>query len=439
MTRFVVLDDDPTGTQEVTGVTAALSWDSRVMASAVDAQREAIHVVTNSRAMSAADAQSVTTAAVRSARSQSPGCELIVRGDSTLRGHLLEEYLAACHGTDTGYAPLLLVPALPAAGRVTVDGVHHLERDEERIPLHETHFSRDGLFSYRSARLREWAEERSGGFFAADRGIEIHLSELRSRGPAAVADALSRLQSAAPAVCVPDAETLADVTTIAEGLHLARDAGASVVVRASPTFVSVYCRTRATDLLPPPPGGGPLLVVCGSYIPNSTLQLHHLCSAFDVAPIELNLDAVVSGDADHAIAVAARATEAALARDRVAVLATPRDRASGMTDLRSGATVIHALASCVQRLEQKPPTIVAKGGITSYEVAKVGLGLETAEVLGPIAQGVCLWQSAVDGRDLNYVVFPGNIGDEGHLTHVVATLLGDTCASGGSDQGVASV
>ena len=136
VTRFVVLDDDPTGTQEVTGVTACFRGSSRVMASAVDARREAIHVVTNSRAMSAVDAeQRRPPPRCRSARSHSPGCELILRGDSTLRGHVFEEYRAACQVTDTGHgAAPVWFPPCPSAGRVTIDGMHTIEATGAKVP-----------------------------------------------------------------------------------------------------------------------------------------------------------------------------------------------------------------------------------------------------------------------------------------------------------------
>src|SRR5206468_11139000 len=103
------------------------------------------------------------------------------RGDSTLQAHLLEEYLAVRDVAFPGRTPpLLLVPALPYAGRITVGGVHLLERDGRRIPLHETEFAADPSFAYDDARLLQWAEDRSGGLFARAAGREIHLDELRS-------------------------------------------------------------------------------------------------------------------------------------------------------------------------------------------------------------------------------------------------------------------
>ena len=87
--------------------------------------------------------------------------------------------------------PLLLVPALPAAGRVTIGGVHMLERDGERVPLDRTEYARDGALAYSDADLGRWAEERSGGRFVAGEAVTIPLERLRrSTGAAEVAAAI---------------------------------------------------------------------------------------------------------------------------------------------------------------------------------------------------------------------------------------------------------
>ena len=128
-----------------------------------------------------------------------PTPRLVLRGDSTLRGHLLEEYLGVRSVVAPGRWPvLLLVPALPAAGRITVDGVHLFVRDGVPTPLHETEYANDGVFAYASARLLDWAEERSDGLFRAGDGAELSLAALRAGGPAVVSDALCELERARP-------------------------------------------------------------------------------------------------------------------------------------------------------------------------------------------------------------------------------------------------
>src|SRR4051794_37515053 len=162
---LVVLDDDPTGTQAAAGVDVLLDWQAPL---AFD-PRHAVHVLTNARALDARGARATVEAAARAARRRWPDARAVLRGDSTLRGHVTEEYDAVCAAYGLDAPPLLLVPALPSAGRLTVRGVHVLDG----IPLHETEYARDGVFSYATSDLAAWAEARSGGRFRADRARRV--------------------------------------------------------------------------------------------------------------------------------------------------------------------------------------------------------------------------------------------------------------------------
>jgi uncharacterized protein YgbK (DUF1537 family) len=71
-----------------------------------------------------------------------------------------------------------------------------------------------------------------------------------------------------------------------------------------------------------------------------------------------------------------------------------------------------------------PRFVIAKGGITSSDVASEGLGICHAIVRGPMLPGiVSLWEP-MDGpaAGIPYVVFAGNVGDDDSLAQVVATL-----------------
>src|SRR5262245_39944865 len=99
MDRVVVLDDDPTGAQTLAGISVLLSWDDpKHIAHALEGRRS-VHLVTNTRAFSPARARAVVADAARSARIGAGDAHLVLRGDSTLRGHLLEEYLGLCDAT----------------------------------------------------------------------------------------------------------------------------------------------------------------------------------------------------------------------------------------------------------------------------------------------------------------------------------------------------
>jgi uncharacterized protein YgbK (DUF1537 family) len=94
--------------------------------------------------------------------------------------------------------------------------------------------------------------------------------------------------------------------------------------------------------------------------------------------------------------------------------------------LRIARTVSAAVVEVVQRtLAAHPPRyVIAKGGITSSDVAAFGLEIRHGLVRGPMLPGiVSLWEP-VDGpaRGVPYVVFAGNVGDDRSLLEVVRIL-----------------
>jgi uncharacterized protein YgbK (DUF1537 family) len=423
---LVVLDDDPTGVQTLAGIRVLLAWDPARVHAALEG-RQSIHLITNSRALPAARVRTFVAAAARASLDGVPDAGIVLRGDSTLRGHVLEEYLGVRDVVNpSGWPVLLLVPALPSAGRITVGGVHLFDRDGRRTPLQETEYARDGVFAYASARLLEWAHERSGGLFRAGAGRELHLDELRSRGPAAVTEALLALAAMGdPAVFAPDAETVEDLDLVAEGYRAATADGGSVIVRCAPTFAGVLAGTTASALVPPPVTRNDVLVVCGSYVPQSTRQVSELLDARPGSLVEADVLALASDDPSAEIAQLAAEVSRRLAANRLAVLATPRERPVGTTTLEAGERIAAGLARVVATVHPSPSLIVAKGGITAAVTLRDGVGAAEADVVGPVEPGVSLWSARwPDGSVLDYVVVPGNVGDHELLARLVATVTG---------------
>jgi uncharacterized protein YgbK (DUF1537 family) len=85
-----------------------------------------------------------------------------------------------------------------------------------------------------------------------------------------------------------------------------------------------------------------------------------------------------------------------------------------------------AVVEVVRRIvtEYKPRFVVAKGGITSSDVASRGLGIERAVVRGPMLPGiVSLWEPRNGpARGIPYIVFAGNVGGPTSLADVVEKL-----------------
>lgn len=413
-----MLDDDPTGVQTLAGIRVLLRWDPGRVRAALDGRRS-VHLITNSRALTPARARALVSEAARDALAGAPEARVVLRGDSTLRGHLLEEYEAVRDVVYPGGGPpLLLVPALPSAGRITIDGVHLIQRDGRREPLHETEYAGDGAFTYRNASLLAWAEERSGGLLAARAGREVPLAELREEGAEAVALALTELAAAGrPAVLAPDAETGADLEAIAAGYADAVAAGVPVVVRCAPAFAGVLAGTTASGLVDAPRPGG-VLVVCGSYVPTSTRQLARLAATHPGAVVEVDVRELASGDPDGEIARAAKAASTRLSEHGLAVLATPPERPESTQSLAAGERIAAGLARAAGMVEPRPGVVVAKGGITSAVTLRLGFEVEEADVIGPLLPGVSYWRAGT----LDYLVVPGNVGDDDLLVELVNRL-----------------
>lgn len=419
--RCLVLDDDPTGTQALHGVPVLLRWTVDSIRACLDSGAPSVHLMTNTRSLPPDEARRVTADAAAVCRAAAPEARIVLRGDSTLRGHLLEELLAV--GGERSV--LLLVPALPSAGRVTRGGIHLVERDGVSVPVAETEYATDGGFAYTSSRLLDWAQERSSGLLPAARGTEVPLARLRDRGAAAVAEALAEAaRNGLPAACAPDAETIADLECIAAGLRSAEAAGVPVVVRCAPAFAAVLADRLAGSAVDPPPAGAGVLVVCGSYVASTTRQLERLQAARGVAAIEVDVEALAGEEsvARDAVLRAAEAASRELAERRLAVVATSRDRPAATRSLDVGLRIARRLASVVGLVEPTPGVVVAKGGITSHVTLVDGIRADRAMVVGPLLPGVAVWSAEGPGGPVSYVVVPGNVGGPELLVELVERL-----------------
>jgi uncharacterized protein YgbK (DUF1537 family) len=112
---------------------------------------------------------------------------------------------------------------------------------------------------------------------------------------------------------------------------------------------------------------------------------------------------------------------------RDAAIATSRRLVSGASAAESlsiGQKVSEALTEVVRRCERRPKYVLAKGGVTSSDVATRGLQIRRAQVLGQILPGVPVWRCGQGSRfpGMPYFVFPGNVGDAESLVDLVGAL-----------------
>jgi uncharacterized protein YgbK (DUF1537 family) len=414
---IAVLDDDPTGVQTLGGVRVLLAWRRGRVSEAL-AQARSVHLLTNSRAFVAEDARAIVASAASAVVSSSSEATPILRGDSTLRGHVLEEYLGLRDAWGSvDFPPLLLVPALPTAGRVTIGGIQYLEQEGSRVPVHMTEFAADGPFAYSSSRLLEWAEQRTKGLFEAEKGIEIGIETLRLTGPDALVDAVGRAKTAGtPTALSVDAETGEDVEVVAEGVRRARVSCGDFIVRCGPALAGALGRATAVshvDL----PSAPRVLVVCGSYVAQSARQLVRLSARFPEEVVEVDPFSLSTGESHSFASVTGRLRER-LDVAGLAVLAVSGPRPERLADLANGMRVARGLATLVASIDSPDALVVLKGGVTSAVVLKDGLGALEAEILGPVLPGVALWQ-VLEPEARQALVVPGNVGDDDLLVRIV--------------------
>ena len=455
---LVVLDDDPTGTQSVANLPVLTRWDVADFAWAfgyeVNGRRQrAVYVLTNTRSLDPAEAASrneeIVRNALAAAASADPALRLsfVSRSDSTLRGHyplepdVIAATVTAVNGETTD--GVVIVPAFPDAGRVTIGGVHFMrgtgEDAGQLTPVAETEFARDASFGFANSEMAKYVEEKSKGRFPAGSVIVLDLDIIRaSNDPLisakAIADAIAPATDSTPIVA--DIVTENDLRALALGLEEAERRGKKLLYRVGPPFVRARIGQEIRTELSgdeayagntPSEAGG--LIVVGSHVGVTTRQLNALTEQHSAARIvEIDVEQLLGDNAGAYLDETVGTVVAALRAGDV-IVHTSRlliKTSDAAESLRIARTVSAAVVAVVNRtLKTFPPRfVIAKGGITSSDVAAHGLEIRHAIVRGPMLPGiVSLWEP-MDGpaKGIPYIVFAGNVGDDQSLAQVTRKL-----------------
>lgn len=440
--KVVVLDDDPTGTQTVHGVDVLTSWAVDDLRQAFLSDAKLFYILTNSRSLTVEKAREINAVIARNlclaASEAGVDFDVISRSDSTLRGHYPDELdvLEKVLQQETGnrFDGHLLIPAFFEGGRFTIDDIHYVLEGEQLIPAGETEFAKDAVFGYRSSHLAAYVEEKTAGKIPAAEVVSIGIADLRLGGPERVTEIL--LRAGRGKRIIINAAEYRDMEIFVLGLLKAEQAGKRYLVRSSASYVKIRGAVSPIpyltrdEIVPVDERSRGGLVVVGSYVGKTSAQIAAAQRIDNLQALEINVEKLLGGAArkEEILRVQQQVQQAIQTGVNIMVY-TSRTLVKSdnkAESLNIGQKVSSALVAIVKSLTIQPRFLIAKGGITSSDLATEALGVKSARVIGQVAPGISVWRLKEETTfpGMAYVVFPGNVGTDETLAQVILLLDG---------------
>ncbi|KQK18686.1 hypothetical protein BRADI_1g44060v3 [Brachypodium distachyon] len=371
----VVLDDDPTGTQTVHDIDVLTEWPVEALREQFLKLPTCFFILTNSRSMIADKAALLVKDIcqnLEAAAKTVPGFSytVVLRGDSTLRGHFPEEADAVVSVLGDMDA-WIICPFFLQGGRYTIDDIHYVAESGRLIPAGETEFAKDAAFGYTSSNLRQWVQEKTRGRISENQVSTISISLLRKEGPNAVCQHLCSLEKGS--VCIINAASERDMNVFAAGMIQAELKGKRFLCRTAASFVSARIGIKPRPPIRPSElglkrslAGG--LIVVGSYVPKTTKQVDELRSQCmqSLRVIEVSVEMISlksTEDRDQEISRVVELGNAYIQSGRDTLVVTSRQLITGRTpeeSLEINYKVSSALVEIVRRISSRPRYILAK-------------------------------------------------------------------------------
>lgn len=440
--KWIVLDDDPTGVQTVNHVSAYTDWSLESIREGFAEERNMFYILTNSRGKTEAETvkihREIAERVLQVSRETKKEFRIISRGDSTLRGHYpietetLKETLE--RNSNIRFDGEVLCPFFLEGERYTCSNIHYVKADGRLVPVADTEFARDATFGYHSSHLGEWVEEKTGGRYPADQQIYITLDELRTGNIGQICEHIKQADQFRKIIV--NALCYEDLYVFALALYQAEMTGKRFLYRTAASLPMILGDIRKEPLLgsrelidPDNRNGG--LIIVGSHVKKTTMQLEQLLTLKEVVPIPFCSSLVLNPEAfDQERGRVQEEMERYISQGDTVVVYTERtvllpDSDNPEDALLLSLKISDAMWNFVYHLKVRPRFIIAKGGITSSEVGVKGLSVKRAEVAGQILPGIPVWKTGKESHfpGLPYVIFPGNVGEISSLKKAVEKLL----------------
>lgn len=419
--KIIVLDDDPTGTQTVKDLPVYTKWTEQWIEDGFLQENNMFYILTNSRALSEKETvklhEEISRNIEKVAKTLKKDYLIISRGDSTLRGHFYLEPKVISESATQPFDGVFYLPQFFEGNRYTYNGIHYLKEKDEYIPVVQSEFSNDTTFGYSSETMFEFVEEKSGGEIKSNAVFHISLKTLREKNEKEIFSVFEKLDNFSAVVV--DALNDNDMNYFVSCLikFLKRNKK-KFIFRTAASFVKAMCETPGEIInlnqYSSNKNGG--IIIVGSHVKKSSDQLSYLINNTEIKPFEFDVREITKKSLEDYINKLIQKVEKEISNGNSVVVYTSRDVIKTEdinNNLSISTNISNSIVNVIKNISIKPKFIIAKGGITSSDVATKGLNIEKAEVIGQVTKGVPVWLTGNEAKypKMPYVIFPGNVGE----------------------------
>ena len=444
--KVVVIDDDPTGSQTVNNCLLLLKWDYPTLVRGFKSESNLFFILANTRSLSEEDAklriEEICYCIKKVISSESYEEEDIIfvsRGDSTLRGHnflepnIINHFLGPFDAT-------FHIPAFFEGKRLTINGNHYVDS----LPINQTIFAKDTIFGFETSNIKNLLFQKSKFQIKLSNIQNLKLSELEildGKENNIVFKKLKALNKNTHVVV--DAVNYDQLEKFSSAIKKLRKQK-KFLFRTAASFISSISNIKDNNVKPLfcshlrrkncqskyLPG----LIVVGSYVKLTTLQLNRILDINLCKPIKLDVfefHEIIKSDnnkdkLNNFKNILLKEIRSHQKIGNTPVLFTSRE-VFNLEDNKNQIDFYNSLANFISELvadlKNEIGYLISKGGITTNIILSSGLQADYVFLRGQILKGISLVTLDLGKNEmLPIVTFPGNIGDEESLVKVWGIL-----------------
>ena len=438
--KFVVIDDDPTGSQTVHDCLLLLKWDYSTLVKGFESESNLFFILANTRSLEENDAKLTIEEICKNLKvviaSEKYEGEIIFisRGDSTLRGHnfLEPNAINSCLGP---FDATFHIPAFIEGKRLTINGSHFVDQ----IPIDQTIFARDKIFGYETSNVKNLLFQKSKSQINLRDIQNLFLSDLEilnNDENNIVFKKIKNLKNNKHVILdVENYSQLKKFSLIIKKLskqkkYLFRTA-ASFISSISEKksgfydkrfFSNLRIRNKEKNFLPG-------LVIVGSYVELSTIQLKNLLEISHCEPIELDVfefSKITSSENNLERRNLfknkfLREIRFSFEQGKTPVLFTSRKFMclEYTEQINFYNSLAFFIAELVADLKYEIGYLISKGGITTNVILSNGLNADYVYLEGQILTGISVvTYNLKNVEKLPIITHPGNIGTKDSLVNI---------------------